>query len=101
MIDEKRRRTLRTRVGATAAAVVLGMAGIGAAGCGDDEEGPLEDAGKAIDEGVSDATDAGSEAIDDVTDSEAAQDAASTAEEAGNDAADAAEDAVNDATDGE
>jgi len=42
---------LKTRIGATTAAVMLGMAGVGAAGCGDDDnEGPAEEAGQAIDD---------------------------------------------------
>ena len=36
------------RTSAVLAAVILGVAGL--SGCGDDKEGPAEDAGKAIDE---------------------------------------------------
>lgn len=38
------------RLTATATAVVLAIGGAGITACGDDKEGPAEDAGKAIDE---------------------------------------------------
>ena len=38
------------RMSALLAAIAVGIAGV--VGCGDDKEGPAEDAGKAIDRGV-------------------------------------------------
>ena len=71
--DQTTETPMRARIGAVAAATILGIAGLGAAGCGDDDgEGPVEEAGQAIDEGASDA---GSE-ID-----EAAEDTGEAAEE--------------------
>jgi hypothetical protein len=86
---------LRTRIGAIAAAAMIGLAGVGAAGCGDDDnEGPVEEAGKAIDEGAEDV----GNAAEDAANSDAAKDAGQELEEAGNDVKDAAEEGVNEAT---
>jgi len=89
---------MRTRIGAVAAATVLGIAGIGAAGCGDDDEGPLEEAGQALDEGAEDAGNAAGEAADDVTNSEAGQEAGEEIDEAAQDTEDAVEEGAEEAT---
>ena len=49
-----RTRTSR-KLSSILAACVIGIAGVGFVGCGDDDEGPAEDAGKAIDEAGQDA----------------------------------------------
>jgi hypothetical protein len=86
---------MRTRIAAGAAAVVLGIAGLGAAGCGDDDnEGPAEEAGQAIDEGVTDATDA----AEDAANSDEVQEAGDEIDEAADDAGDAAEEGLNEAS---
>lgn len=85
----------RRRIAATAAVAVLGFAGLGAAGCGDDDgEGPIEEAGKAIDEGASDA----GNAIEDAANSDEAKEAGQKVEDAANDAGNAVDEGVNDAT---
>ena len=60
--------TLRTRLMALAASGVIAVGGAGVVGCGDDDnEGPVEEAGKAIDEGakeVGEAAEKGAKEID-------------------------------------
>lgn len=85
----------RRRIAATAAVAILGFAGLGAAGCGDDDgEGPIEEAGKAIDEGASDA----GNAIDDAANSDEVKEAGQGIEDAANDAGNAIDEGVSDAT---
>lgn len=90
---------LRARLAALGAATLIGMAGAGVAGCGDDDgEGPLEEAGQAADDAAGDLSDAAGEAAEDITDSDEAQEAAQEAEEAAGDVQDAAEEGLNEAT---
>lgn len=64
--------TLRTRLMALAASGVIAVGGVGAVGCGDDDnEGPVEEAGKAIDEGakeVGEAAEKGAKKVDEEVD---------------------------------
>jgi hypothetical protein len=53
------------RVAAVLAALVVGLSGAFAAGCGDDNEGPVEEAGKAVDEAGQEA----GQALDDADES--------------------------------
>ena len=95
MLNEERHAPLRTRIGATAAAIVLGLGAAGVAGCGDDDnEGPAEEAGQAIDEGAEDAGDA----AEDAANSDEVQEAGDEIDEAADDAGDAAEEGLNEAT---
>jgi hypothetical protein len=60
--------TLRTRVAALVTSGVIAVGGVGAVGCGDDDnEGPVEEAGKVIDEGadeVGEAAEKGAKELD-------------------------------------
>jgi len=71
------------RITALLAAGAVALGGAGFIGCGDDEEGPAEDAGKAID-------DAGSEAGDELE--EAGKEAEQEVDEEGKEAEKEAED---------
>lgn len=94
--SEKIRGSLRTRVGALAAVAALGIGGVAFAGCGDDDnEGPLEEAGQAIDEGANDAGDA----IDDAANSDEAEDAGNAIDDAAEDAGNEIDEAADDTGD--
>ena len=60
------------RIAAIAAAGVLGLSGAGLAACGDDDEGPAEEAGKAVDDAGKEAgkelKEAGKEAEQEIDD---------------------------------
>ena len=95
------RPSVKTLFAAGFTAVAISLGGVA---CGDDEEGPVEDAGKAVDEAAGDvsnaADDAGvDEAADDVGDAagDAADDVGGAAEEGAEDAGDAAEEGADDA----
>lgn len=61
------RSTLRTRLMALAASGVIAVGGVGAVGCGDDDnEGPIEEAGKAIDEGAKEVGEAAEKGVKEV-----------------------------------
>lgn len=93
--SEMSRGSLRARVAAMAAVAALGIGGVAYAGCGDDDsEGPLEEAGQAIDEGASDAGDA----IDDAANSDEAEDAGNEIDEAADGTGDAIEEGADEAT---
>lgn len=62
----------RTRLISLVASGVIALGGVGVAGCGDDDnEGPIEEAGKAIDEGakeVGEAAEKGAKEVDEEVD---------------------------------
>jgi F0F1-type ATP synthase membrane subunit b/b' len=76
--------TFRTRT----VILLLAALGFGVAGC--ERQGPLEEAGEAIDDGIEDAREELEDAAEEVR--EAAEEAAEEAEEAAEDAADALRD---------
>lgn len=94
--SETGRPALRRRIGTLAAVAALGIGGAGFAGCGDDDnEGPLEEAGKAIDEGASDTGDA----VEDAANSDEAEDAGNAVDEAADDAGSEIDEAADDTGD--
>ena len=84
MIDSR-----KSRLATLATCLALGFGGLGVAGCGDDDEGPAEEAGQALDEAGEDVGEAGEEAGQELE--QAGEEAGEALDEAGEGADDPTE----------